>query len=87
MIPVITGSRASCGDAAIGNPTVTVEGAAVCVVGESIAGGLIGGPGATKVFIAGRPMSVQFDSVAPHGDSPHNSAIMSTLATGRVIVQ
>jgi len=86
-IPVISGSRASCGDAAVGNPVVTVEGIPVCIVGESIAGGIIAGPGATRVFISGRPMSVQFDSVAPHGDSPHNSALMSTLATGRVVVQ
>ncbi len=78
---------ATCGDVAIGNRDVSVQGLPVCVVGESLAGGIIAGPGATKVFIGGRPMSVLGDSVAPHGKSPHRSASLSVPLSTSVIVQ
>ena len=85
--PVLEGSVATCGHVAIGNTDVTVQGLPVCVVGESIAGGIIAGPGATKVFIAGRPMSILGDAVAPHGKSPHRSASLPMPLSTRVIVQ
>ena len=90
QLPVVTGGRASCGDTVVGNPTVLVENAPIGVVGESFVGtGLIGGPGATRVFVANMPVSVIGDSVSPHGDpkSPHIGAvIVDPGSRGRVFV-
>jgi len=45
-------------------------------VNVDTAGGTITGPGASSVFVNGSKVSLQGDSVAPHGDPPHRSATM-----------
>lgn len=50
-------------------------------VGVDTAGGLITGPGATKVFVEGSKASLNGDAVASHGSSPHSSATMVATTT------
>lgn len=45
-------------------------------VNVDTAGGTITGPGSSDVFVNGSKVSLLGDSVAPHGDSPHNNATM-----------
>lgn len=49
---------------------------AVSVVAESVAGGVITGPGATKFTLEGKKVSLKGDAVSGHGDSPHNAPVM-----------
>lgn len=50
-------------------------------VGESIAGGLVSGPGADSVFIEGVPLSVVGDLIASHGVALHAAAEMVSGST------
>jgi len=45
-------------------------------VNVDTAGGTITGPGASSVFVNGSKVSLLGDSVASHGDSPHDNATM-----------
>lgn len=45
-------------------------------VSESIAGGLVAGPGADTVLVEGLPWSVLGDLIEPHGIGTHSSAEM-----------
>lgn len=45
-------------------------------VGEDTAGGKITGDLAPTVIVNGFPIAVKGAAVAPHGDSPHASAVM-----------
>jgi len=61
-------------------------------VNVDTAGGTITGPGASTVFVNGSKVSLLGDSVAPHGDSPHNNATMvessnSVTAEGKGVVR
>lgn len=49
---------------------------AISLVGESIAGGVITGPGAVPWTILGKPISLVGDGVAGHGSGSHASAKM-----------
>jgi uncharacterized Zn-binding protein involved in type VI secretion len=45
-------------------------------VGQDTAGGTITGSLAPTVIVNGFPIAVKGAAVAPHGDAPHNSAVM-----------
>ena len=77
--PVVNGDPATCGHSAMGLSNVLIEGRGVCVIGVSLAGGVIIGPGSPKVLIAGIPVSTAGDAITPHGKSPHRSA--ATIST------
>ncbi len=57
-------------------------------IGTDTAGGTITSPGFPTVNVNGSIISILGDSVAPHGDSPHNSATMvessSTVFAGGI---
>jgi uncharacterized Zn-binding protein involved in type VI secretion len=48
----------------------------VALVGESQAGGIISGPGASKFTVGGKPVSVLGDNVVNHGSGNHQGAVM-----------
>lgn len=48
----------------------------VALVGVDSAGGVITGPGASKLTIDGIKASLLGDTVSSHGDSPHRNARM-----------
>ena len=73
------GALASCGHAQTGSTIVKVQGFGVCRAGIDTAGGIILGPGNTRVTVEGAPISVVGDLIAGHGDSPHSTA--TTKAT------
>jgi uncharacterized Zn-binding protein involved in type VI secretion len=63
----------------------------VSLVGESEAGGVIQGPGAAGKFtVAGKPVSLVGDDVAPHGSGVHQGPKMvagsSKLTVGGIAV-
>ena len=65
---------------------------AAAIVGKSVAGGVITGPGAPTVLVNGSPVSTLGDTVTPHGDPPHSSATIiksstTVFANGRGIVR
>jgi len=51
--------------------------AEISLVGESIAGGVIQGPGATTWTILGKPISLLNDAVAGHGNGAHSAPRMA----------
>lgn len=53
-----------------------MAGQPVAIVGVSVCGGVITGPGAVSKLIDGSPVSLVGDSVAPHGIGPHAAAVM-----------
>ena len=57
-----------------GSTTVFANGKGISMVGVSVAGGSITGPGSLSVFCEGSNVSVGGDSLASHGDSPHATA-------------
>ncbi len=78
--PVVNGDPATCGHSAFGLSNVLIEGRGACIIGVSPAGGVIIGPGSSKVRIAGVPISLAGDAITPHGKSPHRSpATLSTI--------
>ena len=83
--PVVNGDLATCGHSAFGLSNVLIEGRGACIIGTSPAGGVIIGPGAPKVRIAGIPISLAGDAITPHGKSPHSSAVTISSIT-KVIV-
>ena len=65
---------------------------AAAIVGRSIAGGVIIGPGAPTVLVNGSPVSTLGDAVTPHGEPPHAAAKIITssktvFAQGKGIVR
>ena len=65
---------------------------AAAIVGKSVAGGVIIGPGAPTVLVNGSPVSTLGDAVTPHGDPPHSSATIiksstTVFAQGKGIVR
>tara|TARA_Y100000004_G_C8792768_1_gene359968 strand:+ start:208 stop:474 length:267 start_codon:yes stop_codon:yes gene_type:complete len=69
---------ASCGDAQTGSSRVLVQGNGACRVNTDTAGGLIVGPGSSKVKVEGDFVSIKDDAIAPHGLSPHDAPITKT---------
>ena len=57
----------------------------VSLVGESQAGGVITGPGASKFTVGGKPVSVLGDGVANHGSGTHQGPVM-VAASGKLTV-
>lgn len=49
----------------------------VCLVGVDAAGGIITGPGSANWTWDGVPISLLGDSVASHGRSPHDAAMIA----------
>ena len=84
-LPTVAGATVTCGHQTTGNPKVLVEGKPISLVGESVAGGPILGPGSPKGLVQGIPVSVVGDAITPHGDNAHSAAVTTTLAT-RVFV-
>ena len=65
---------------------------AAAIIGKSVAGGVIIGPGAPTVLVNGSAVSTLGDTVTPHGDPPHSSATIissskTVLAQGIGIVR
>ena len=65
---------------------------AAAIVGKSVAGGVITGPGAPTVLVNGSAVSTLGDAVTPHGDPPHAAAKIITssktvFAQGKGIVR
>lgn len=87
MIPVVDGDVATCFDAARGISKVKIQNRGVCLVGISLAGGVITGPGARKVKALNSKVSIIGDSVAPHGDNLHSAAVFTTPTITKVLVR
>lgn len=69
--------RASCCHAQQGGcSTVTINGMPASVVGTSMAGGAILGPGSPTVHAEGRRLALNGDEVASHQKSPCESACL-----------
>ena len=66
--------------------SVYIGGLLVARVLESTAGGVISGPGATKAMIDGKKISLNGDSVIPHGISLHASATVIATHNSRVTI-
>ena len=65
---------------------------AAAIIGKSVAGGVIIGPGAPTVLVNGSPVSTVGDAVTPHGEPPHAAAKIITssktvFAQGKGIVR
>jgi uncharacterized Zn-binding protein involved in type VI secretion len=74
--PIVAGTLASCGDAAVGTSTVFVNGKPLMKIGEGLVAGVpIIGPGSSSfgVFVNGIPVSLVGDSITGHGDGSHAS--------------
>jgi uncharacterized Zn-binding protein involved in type VI secretion len=57
----------------------------ISLVGESVAGGVITGPGMPTWIILGKPISLLNDDVQSHGNGAHNSAKMTQGSTWMTI--
>jgi len=74
--PVLNGDIATCTDTATSTSNVLINNRSVCTVITSAAVGAILGPGSPKVRVNNAVISVNGDSVAPHGDTVHGTATM-----------
>ena len=70
---------ATCGHGQTGSSKVKVQGMGVSRVGVDSAGGVIAGPGNSKVLVEGSVISVAGDAVTPHGLDVHAGPV--TTAT------
>lgn len=52
----------------------------VSLVGESVAGGVIAGPGAPNWRVTGKAVSLLGDAVTPHGNGQHAGPVMVTAS-------
>jgi len=69
------GNTATCGGHSnTGSNSVFINNAGATRVIVDTAGGLIIGPGSQTVFVEGSRVSLEGDSIATHGKSPHKSA-------------
>lgn len=61
----------------------------IALVGQSTAGGSITGPGASTVFVNGKPVSLNGDKVQPHSPSksPHSGSPSVIASIGNVFVE
>lgn len=48
----------------------------ISLVGESVAGGVIAGPGCPTYTVLGKPISLLGDAVTPHGNGQHAGPTM-----------
>ena len=52
----------------------------VARTGVDTAGGVLIANTTRTVFVNGAPIALEFDSIAPHGQSPHDAAVVLTGA-------
>jgi len=72
--PIVLGTPATCGDVALGESNVLVNGKPLIKIGiGTVAGVPIIGPGSAPygVFLNGVPISMIGDSITKHGDNAH----------------
>ena len=76
---------ATCGDVQTGSTTVFVNGNGITRLGvDTVAGGLITGPGSLTIFAEGAGVSLPGDTVLPHPpcDSGNPHCVATTNAGG-----
>lgn len=60
--------------------------AGIGLVGVSVAGGVITGPGSSKMTVGGIPVAMIGDSVAGHGNGAHAAPVMSSGGSSKFTV-
>jgi len=75
------GDAATCGDPNTGSSTVFVNGQGITRIQVDVAGGLITGPGSSKVFAEGSNVSLPGDAITGHAPPPHAAPVTANPST------